>query len=98
VEFIVVEDWNETIRNMMRPHLDYLYKAWNPGKGISFSALSSVPIDADDTIYAYDMLKQHGYDVDIEAVLSLEEEDHFRCTNWRWGFLPVSIFMPCTCF
>jgi halimadienyl-diphosphate synthase len=85
---LLVDNWNETIRNMMRPHLDYLYKAWKPGKGISFSALSCVPIDADDTIYAFDMLKQHGYDVDIEAVLSLEEEDHFRCYELEVGLSP----------
>jgi halimadienyl-diphosphate synthase len=85
---LLVEDWDETIRNMMRPHLDYLHKAWKPGKGISYSDLSCVPIDADDTIYAYGILKQHSYDVDIEAVLSLEEEDHFRCYELEVGLSP----------
>jgi halimadienyl-diphosphate synthase len=85
---LLVESWDETIRNTMRSHLDYLHKAWKPGRGISYSNLSCVPIDADDTIYAFDMLKQHSYDVDIEAVLSLEEEDHFRCYELEVGLSP----------
>jgi len=85
---LLFENWDETTRKLMRPHLDYLHKAWRPGRGISYSALSSVPIDADDTIYVYDMLKQHSYDVDIEAVLSLEEEDHFRCYELEVGLSP----------
>jgi halimadienyl-diphosphate synthase len=85
---LLVDNWNETIRALIGSHLDYLHKAWTPGKGISYSALSCVPIDADDTIYAYDMLKSHGYDVDIEAVLALEEEDHFRCYELEVGLSP----------
>ena len=85
---LLVENWDESIRKMMRPHLDYLHKAWKPGRGISYSAHSCVPIDADDTIYAYDMLKQHSYDVDIEAILALEEEDHFRCYELEVGLSP----------
>jgi halimadienyl-diphosphate synthase len=82
------EDWDDATRELMRPHLDYLHKAWKPGRGISYSDLSCVPIDADDTIYAYDMLKQHSYDVDIDAVLSLEEDDHFRCYELEAGLSP----------
>jgi halimadienyl-diphosphate synthase len=85
---LLVENWDESVVHLMRPHLDNLFKAWKPGKGISYSALSCVPIDADDTIYAYDMLKQHNYSVDMDAILALEEDDHFRCYELEVGISP----------
>lgn len=85
---LLVEKWDEDIVGLMRPHLDNLFEAWKPGKGISYSAHSCIPIDADNTIYAYDMLEQHNYPVDIDAILALEEDDHFRCYDLEVGISP----------
>ena len=68
----------------MRPHLDALMAAWKPGKGVGFSAGYSVT-DGDDTIITYDVLNRFGYEVDIESVLSFEEESYFRCYDLEVG-------------
>jgi halimadienyl-diphosphate synthase len=61
-----------------QPHLEYLQKAWRPGRGLGFSAHSSLP-DGDDTSVCFEVLAQFGRAPDIEAVLSYEEQDWFRC-------------------
>lgn len=78
--------WNLNIANLLtetnsslsKPHLDYLAKHWKPSKGIGFSAAYSTE-DGDDTGLAYDLLTGFGYNLDMEAVLTFEEKDHFRC-------------------
>jgi halimadienyl-diphosphate synthase len=69
---------NESNSTLSKPHLDYLAKHWKPGKGIGFSAVYSTE-DGDDTGLAYDLLVGYGYPLDLDAVLSFEENDHFRC-------------------
>jgi len=74
----LVEALDFEIENHFQPHIDYLEKAWKPGKGVSFST-SYTPHDGDDTSVSFDVLAQHNRAVDIEAVLGYEEEDYFRC-------------------
>jgi halimadienyl-diphosphate synthase len=67
--------------------LEYLRGAWKPNKGVGFSKKYSVP-DGDDTIITYDVLKHFGYEVDLEGLLSFEENDHFRCYHLEVGISP----------
>jgi halimadienyl-diphosphate synthase len=61
-----------------QPHLEYLRTVWRPQRGLGFSAHSSLP-DGDDTSVCFEVLSQFGYAPDIEAVLSYEEQEWFRC-------------------
>ena len=61
-----------------RPHLEFLAARWMRGRGIGFSESYSL-VDGDDTTLGFDLLVSMGYPVDIEAVLSFEEDTHFRC-------------------
>jgi halimadienyl-diphosphate synthase len=81
------QKWDDQTLAFFKPHLDYLYQHWKKGVGVGFSASYSVP-DGDDTIITYEVLSQHGYNVDIDAVLSFEEADHFRCYNLEYGISP----------
>jgi halimadienyl-diphosphate synthase len=70
--------FDNDVMKFYRPHLDYLAQAWRPGEGVSFSA-SFTPKDGDDTCISYELLSRFGYSVDLDAVLSYEEDNHFRC-------------------
>ncbi len=85
---LLVSDWDKETSALIRPHLDYLQKAWKPGRGVAFSAFSCVPEDGDDIIITYDILNKYHYKVDIETVLSLEENDYFRCYDLEVGISP----------
>jgi halimadienyl-diphosphate synthase len=74
--------FDDTVMKSFRPHLDYLAKAWQPGGGVSFS-VDFAPKDGDDTCISYELLSRFGYEVDLEAVLSYEEADHFRCFTFE---------------
>lgn len=66
------------IYSEITPHLDYIEQHWRKGQGIGFSS-SYTPADGDDTSVGYEILTTTGRKIDIEAVLSYEEKDHFRC-------------------
>ncbi len=83
----LLPSWDVKILSHMRPHLDALMAAWKPGRGVGFSAGYSVT-DGDDTIITYDVLNRFGYEVDIESVLSFEEESYFRCYDLEVGISP----------
>ena len=70
--------FDKSVMAVFRPHLDYLEGAWQPGEGVSFS-VDFAPKDGDDTCISYELLSRFGYSVDLAAVLSYEEVDHFRC-------------------
>ena len=63
---------------LCQPHLDFLEKAWKPGAGVGFAADYS-PKDGDDSGLVFDVLARYGRLMDIETILSYENEDHFRC-------------------
>jgi halimadienyl-diphosphate synthase len=63
---------------LCQPHLDYLRSAWRQGQGLGFSAECSLT-DGDDTSVCFEVLSEFGSAPEIEAVLSYEEENWFRC-------------------
>ena len=62
----------------LKPHLDFLSKAWQPKAGVGFAAGYSVK-DSDDTGLVYETLLRYGIEKDLASVLGYEEKDHFRC-------------------
>lgn len=69
---------DEETMNLCKPHLDKLVSHWKPGTGIGHAS-EYTPKDSDDTALVYELFRRFGYPVDIQAVLSYEEETHFRC-------------------
>jgi halimadienyl-diphosphate synthase len=63
---------------LCQPHLDFLENAWFPGVGIGFAG-GYTPKDGDDTGLVFEVLSHFGRKVDLAAVLSYEEADHYRC-------------------
>lgn len=84
----LIPQWDPTTTHLLEPHLNHLFHAWKPGIGVSFSAYSCVPVDGDDIIFTFDVLKNHQIEVDIDAVLALEEENYFRCYDLEVGVSP----------
>jgi len=78
---------DNTVLPHLKPHLNYLKDAWQPGMGVGFSQGYSIP-DGDDTIITYDVLKRYGYEVDLESVLSFEDKEFFRCYDLEVGISP----------
>lgn len=79
--------WNVTLAGLEKdpeilalcqPHIDYIVKQWRPGKGLGFSAAYSLT-DGDDTSIGFEILSRFGCQTDVEALLSYEEENWFRC-------------------
>jgi halimadienyl-diphosphate synthase len=68
----------DEVREEARAHLDYLYGAWDPERGVGFSRQYSVT-DLDDTAVAFKLLYGAGYDVDPSVFASYEQDDHFIC-------------------
>ncbi len=62
----------------LKPHLEFLSKAWQPKFGIGFAAGYSVK-DSDDTGLVYETLLRYGIEKDLASILTYEEENHFRC-------------------
>ncbi len=63
---------------LCQPHLDFLEKAWRPKVGVGFS-IGYSPADGDDTALVFDVLTRFGRKVDLDALLSYENGDCFRC-------------------
>lgn len=72
------ESLDDELLTLTQPHLDFLGNAWTPGKGVGFSAFYT-PKDGDDTCLLHETLNRYGRELDIEAVLSYEKDNHFRC-------------------
>jgi len=62
----------------LKPHLEFLSKAWLPKLGVGFAAGYSVR-DSDDTGLVYETLLRYGIEKDLASLLAYEEKDHFRC-------------------
>ena len=75
---MLLGDPDEDTRALCQPHLDFLNKAWVPGVGIGH-AIGYTPKDGDDTGLVFEVLTRYGSSVDMEAVRSYEEDDHYRC-------------------
>lgn len=73
---------DNAVRMAIKPHLDYLAAAWKQGEGVGISMDYTLK-DGDDTGITYALLSRFGYPVDLDAVLSYEEKDHFRCFTYE---------------
>jgi halimadienyl-diphosphate synthase len=62
----------------LKPHIDFLSRAWEPRRGVSFATNYSVK-DSDDSVITYSALLRFGIEKDLASVLAYEEKDHFRC-------------------
>jgi halimadienyl-diphosphate synthase len=62
----------------LKPHIDFLSKAWEPRRGVSFATNYSVK-DSDDSVITYSTLLRFGIEKDLASILAYEEKDHFRC-------------------
>jgi halimadienyl-diphosphate synthase len=69
---------NLEITPKLKPHIDFLSKAWEPRRGVSFATDYTVK-DSDDTVITYSALLRFGIEKDLASVLAYEEKDHFRC-------------------
>lgn len=74
----LIPDLNVTEK--LKPHIDFLSKAWEPRRGVSFATNYSVK-DSDDSVVTYTALLRFGIEKDLASVLAYEEKDHFRCFN-----------------
>lgn len=63
---------------LLKTHLDFLENHWDVKSGICTSANGTIK-DGDDSALVYDVLARYGRKQDIEAILSYEEAEHFRC-------------------
>jgi len=72
------ETLDKDMLDLCNPHLEFLMDAWTPGKGVGFATEYS-PKDGDDTCLLYETLSRYGCEVDLDAVLSYEKDEHFRC-------------------
>lgn len=70
------------INTLCAPHLDYIESHWQPERGLSFSE-SFTPTDGDDTGVGFEILSKFGRQLELNAVLSYEEEKWFRCFNFE---------------
>jgi halimadienyl-diphosphate synthase len=69
---------NLALTAKLKPHIEFLSKAWEPRRGVGFATDYSVK-DSDDTVVTYSTLLRFGIEKDLASVLAYEEKDHFRC-------------------
>lgn len=69
---------NLEVTSKLKPHIEFLSKAWEPRRGVSFATDYTVK-DSDDTVITYSALLRFGIEKDLASVLAYEEKDHFRC-------------------
>jgi halimadienyl-diphosphate synthase len=67
-----------TTLTKLKPHVEFLSKAWEPRLGVSFAKDYTVK-DSDDTVITYSTLLRFGIEKDLASILAYEEKDHFRC-------------------
>jgi hypothetical protein len=66
------------VTSKLKPHIDFLSKAWVPRRGVGFATDYSVR-DSDDSVITYSALLRFGIEKDLASMLAYEEKDHFRC-------------------
>lgn len=59
-----------------------LKASWQPGAGIGTASSCTVK-DSDDTSLVFEVLQSYGLPVDLEAIQSFEETDHYRCFTFE---------------
>jgi halimadienyl-diphosphate synthase len=76
----ILDNLNPKETELIKTHIDYLEKRWVPKVGIGF-ATDCMMYDSDDASVMQRILLRFGYKPDIEAILSYEENEHFRCVQ-----------------
>ncbi len=76
----LIDSLDDEIKILCEPHLDFLEDTWKPERGVGFAA-EFTPTDGDDTSIAFEALSRFGRTMDVDALLSYETNDHFRCYN-----------------
>jgi halimadienyl-diphosphate synthase len=76
----ILDNLNPEESELIKSHINYLNKRWVPKAGIGF-ATDCKMYDSDDTSVMQRILLRFGYKPDIEAILSYEEDEHFRCVQ-----------------
>lgn len=75
---MVTGEIDSSLEPIINLHLDFIESHWRKNHGLGYSS-SYTPTDGDDTAVGYEILLNFGRNVDFDAVLSFEEENHFRC-------------------
>ncbi|WP_420645225.1 cyclase [Candidatus Leptofilum sp.] len=78
----LVDPLDQVILQHCQPILDKLEKEWRSTMGIASCIGLTLP-DGDDTSVTYKVLNHYKRDVDIEAVLRFERDDHFLCFEYE---------------
>jgi len=78
--FSILESFNPETIEFIRSHLEYLKKRWIPKTGIGF-ATDCALYDSDDTSVMQRVLIRFGYEADLDAIFSYEEDEYFRCVR-----------------
>ena len=68
---------NEPLQQVIKPHLDYLERAWEPGQGAG-TAIEWTLKDGDGTSMVYEVLQRYGRYADLAGLLHYETENYFR--------------------
>jgi halimadienyl-diphosphate synthase len=63
---------------ILKSHLDFLNNNWNDESGIGTASAGTIK-DGDDSGLVYEVLSAYGIPKSIDAILSYEEVEHFRC-------------------
>lgn len=74
----LINSLDKETQELCQPHLEFLWDAWRPERGVGFST-TYTPEDGDDSSLTFDVLSRYGKKVGIDAVLNFEEDDYFRC-------------------
>jgi halimadienyl-diphosphate synthase len=80
--FSLLEDYERETMELIQPHLDFLKQRWVAGKGVSFVSNCAL-LDSDDTSVTHRILTRFECPPDLDALLSYEEKDHFRCYHYE---------------
>jgi halimadienyl-diphosphate synthase len=76
----ILEKFKPKELELIRSHIDYLSKRWVQKTGVGF-ATDCAMYDSDDTSVMQRVLIRFGYESDMEAILSYEEDKYFRCVQ-----------------
>ena len=66
------------IKKQLEPHVQFLKKAWRPSQGVGFSN-EYTPCDGDDTSVTFDVTARFSEPLDLQTLMSYEDEEYFRC-------------------
>ena len=78
--FSLLEDLSTEEMELIHQNINYLKERWVPKIGIGFATDCQL-YDSDDTSVMQRILLRFGHKPDLEAILSYEEDEYFRCVQ-----------------